>query len=170
MGTGAGPVGDSSLPGIGDGVRRERADLMRVSVFFVMVCPADGEALTIVPGVGVGGGEGLVDRKSGWMFCSRASARLRVDKDGELRGKVELVGEVWTRLSSECWTCSCRRLGMLRMLPLPRSRGRVSCSVKVLGMWPWVGDGSGEEVVEELVSKELCLGSSVFCRHNVPPE
>lgn len=161
---------DSSLPGNGEGVRRERLDLMRVSVFFVMVCPADGEAFTIVPGVGVGEGTGLVDRKRGWMFCSRASGRVRVDADGESRWKVDVVGEVWTRLSSECWTRSCRRLGMLRMLPFPRSRGRVSRSMVVLDMWLWVGDGSGEEMVEELVSKELYLGSLVFCRHRVPPE
>ena len=57
---------------------------------------------------------------------------------------------------------------MLRMLPFPRSRGCVSCSANVLGKWSLVGDGSGEEMVEELVSKELYLASLGFSRDRAP--
>lgn len=51
-------------------IRRELDDRTRLNVFAEMVVPATGEALTIVPGIGVGGGEGLSERKSGWMFFS----------------------------------------------------------------------------------------------------
>lgn len=65
-----GPEPSSSGPGKGDemcidGSRRERADLMRVRVFFVIVWPADGDACTRVREVGMGEGEGLVDRNKG---------------------------------------------------------------------------------------------------------
>jgi hypothetical protein len=60
----------NSTPRIGDGVRihcsrRDRAERMRVIVPFVKVWPADGEALSIVPGAVVGDGAGLVERKRG---------------------------------------------------------------------------------------------------------
>lgn len=35
-----------------------------------MVCPATGEARTTVRAVGVGGGDGLSERNSGWMLRS----------------------------------------------------------------------------------------------------
>lgn len=106
------------------------------------------------------------------MLCSRPSERLVVDSVGWSRWKVDAVGDdVWTRVSSESWTFgSCRRLGMLRTLPSPRSRGRVSRSAKVSGMRSVVGDGSGEEIVEELVSNELCIDSLKLCIQIVPPE
>lgn len=51
--------------------RSELLDLLHRTRFNVcgeIVVPAAGEALTIVPGKGVGGGDGLQARKSGWMF------------------------------------------------------------------------------------------------------
>lgn len=45
--------------------RSELVDRTRLSVFAEMVVPATGDALTIVPGIGVGGGDGLSERKSG---------------------------------------------------------------------------------------------------------
>lgn len=46
-------------------IRSELDDRTRLSVFAEMVVPATGDALTIVPGIGVGGGDGLSERKSG---------------------------------------------------------------------------------------------------------
>lgn len=82
--------------------RRERADRIRVNVFLVIVWPADGEPFTIVPSVGVGDGEGLLERKSGWILCSRLSAKLKVDWDGDSKLKVLAVGDGFTRLSRDC--------------------------------------------------------------------
>lgn len=59
---------------------------MRVSVFCVIVWPADGDAFTVLPGSGVGLGQGLVERKRGWMFCSRVEAELEVGNVGECSG------------------------------------------------------------------------------------
>lgn len=50
--------------------RSELDDRTRLSVLAEIVVPATGDALTIVPGIGVGGGDGLSERKSGWMFFS----------------------------------------------------------------------------------------------------
>jgi hypothetical protein len=51
-------------------------------------------------------------------------AVLRVDRVGESKWRVEPVGDRWTRLSNERWVGGLRRrLGILRMLLLPR-RGR----------------------------------------------
>jgi hypothetical protein len=89
-----------------------------------------------VPGAVVGEGHGLVERKRGWMFVSWNGLYsqvewvgvkvgvLKVDRVGESRWRVEAFGERWTRLSNERWVGGLRRrLGMLRMLLLPR-RGR----------------------------------------------
>lgn len=46
------------------------ADLMRVSVFGVIDCPANGDAMTTVPAVAMGAGCGLVDRNRGWINVS----------------------------------------------------------------------------------------------------
>lgn len=62
-----------------------------------IVWPADGEALTIVPGMRVGEGQGLVERKRGWIFVSRKGLYSQVEfgfavgefwrvEDGEGRG------------------------------------------------------------------------------------
>lgn len=60
----------------------------------MMVCPAKGAAVTVVPGVAVGGGVGLLERKSGCMCSSLENARGRflrevgLEKLGGLEGRV----------------------------------------------------------------------------------
>lgn len=71
---------------------------LRMLVRSEMICPACGAAMTIVPGLAMGGGVGESDRKSGWMWpsltdvCSVVKARrggagraLRVDAGLKLR-------------------------------------------------------------------------------------
>lgn len=159
--------------------RRERADLMRVIVPTVMVCPALGEALTIVPGAKVGDGQGLVERKRGWMLFSPNGLYshvelLELDCVGESTRIVDAVGEGiggCTKLSKESAVGGLRRrLGMLRMLWGPRRRGRVSRSGRVSGIVSRVGDGLGELWVEELVSIEACFSSFVLEGQSVASE
>ena len=52
------------------------ADLIRVSVFGVIDCPAKGEAVTIVPAVATGAGCGLVDRNRGWIKISIGGSKM----------------------------------------------------------------------------------------------
>lgn len=177
-------VSSDSNPGNGEGVRiawsrRERADLMRVIVPGVMVCPALGEALTIVPGANVGDGQGLVERKRGWMLSSPNGLYshvepLEVDCVGESTRMVDAVGEGidgCTRLSKASAVGGLRRrLGMLRMLWGPRRRGRVSRSGRVSGLLSCVGDGLGEVWVEEFVSMEACFSSLVLEGQRVASE
>jgi hypothetical protein len=128
-----------------------------------IVCPAEGEALTIVPGMRVGEGQGLVERKRGWMFVSRKGLysqvelglRVGVDAVGEsMRAEDEEGRGAWARLSRERGVGALRRrLGMLRMLLLLRRRGRL---LLMLGGLEVVGEGEGEEWVEE-VSIEMFL-------------
>lgn len=44
-----------------------------------IVWPAEGEALTIVPGFSVGEGQGLLERKRGWMLFSRKGLYSQVE-------------------------------------------------------------------------------------------
>lgn len=46
-------------------IRSELLDRTRLNVMAEMVVPATGDALTIVPGIGVGDGDGLSERKRG---------------------------------------------------------------------------------------------------------
>lgn len=169
-------ISSDSNPGNGEGVRsawsrRERADLMRVIVPGVMVCPALGEALTIVPGANIGDGQGLVERKRGWMLSSANGLYshvelLEVDCVGESTRIVDAVGEGidgGTRLSKESAVGGFRRrLGMLRMLWGPRRR--------VSGLPSRVGEGLGEVWVEEFVSTEACFSSFVLEGQSVASE
>lgn len=50
----------------------ELADLTRFSIWTEIVCPATGDAVTVVPGPGIGGGDMLPLRNNGWMWCSLA--------------------------------------------------------------------------------------------------
>lgn len=45
--------------------RSERVDLTRFKACTEMVWPAAGEAITVVPGIGVGGGDELSERNNG---------------------------------------------------------------------------------------------------------
>jgi hypothetical protein len=140
--------------GSGEGARilsrSERADLIRVIVPAGIVWPAEGEALTIVPGMRVGEGQGLFERKRGWMFVSRKGLYSHVEFGFDVVGESRSVdvGEGrggWTRLSRESGVGALRRrLGMLRMLLLPRRRGRLLR----FGALSVVGDGEGDECVE----------------------
>jgi hypothetical protein len=177
-------VSSDSDPGNGEGARmawswRERADLMRVIVPAVMVCPALGEALTIVPGEKVGDGQGLVERKRGWMLFSLNGLYSHVelfelDCVGESMRIVDAVGEGidgCTRLSKGSAVGGLRRrLGMLRMLCVPRRRGRVSRSGSVSGILSRVGDGLGEVCVEELLSMLAFFSSFVLVGQSVVSE
>lgn len=140
---------------------------MRVIVPGVMVCPALGEALTIVPGAKVGDGQGLVDRKRGWMFSSPNGLYSHVellepDCVGESMRVVDADGDGTGVLH--------RRLGMLRMLWVPCRRGRVSRSGRVSTLLSRVGDGLGELWAEHGVSMGVHFSSFMLGGQSVASE
>ena len=151
---------------------------MRVIVPAVIVCPALGEALTIVPGAKVGDGQGLVERKRGWMLFSSKGLYshvelLELDCVGESTRIVDAVGDgmgCTSRSKESALGGLRRRLGMLRMLWVPRGRERGSRYGRVSGFLSCVGDGLREVRVEELVSMEAFFSSFVLEGQSVVSE
>lgn len=72
--SGSGSGGSASFSGLG--CAGMLADLIRVKVFGVIDCPANGEAVTLVPAVGTGAGCGLLDRNRGWISSSGGGSKM----------------------------------------------------------------------------------------------
>lgn len=120
-----------------------------------IVWPAEGEALTTVPGFKAGEGQGLLERKSGWMLLSRKGLYSQVALGfdvGESREMDDGDGKGgYMVLSREIGVGVLRRkLDMLRMLWLPQ-KGFVGVCLSVR-------EGEGLERVE-VVSMEAFLAS-----------